>query len=107
MTRLTLALAVWIGLGSVAEASLALRKEPGSLAKGIPELRSPRSLARAAEPPTAPGVTPEFVLTEETEVLLDGEPCKYAAVPGHARIVHLEIAADRKTVLKIHFQTGR
>jgi hypothetical protein len=107
MTRLTLALAVWIGLGSVAEASLALRKEPGPLAKGAPELWASRQAARAPELAAAPGVTPEFVLTEETEVLLDGEPCKYAGVPGHARIVHLEIAADRKTVLKIHFRTGR
>jgi hypothetical protein len=50
---------------------------------------------------------PEFVITEQTEVLLDGKPCKYQDVFGNARIVRMEVAEDKKTVLKIHFRTAK
>jgi hypothetical protein len=44
------------------------------------------------------------VVTDRTEILLDGKPCKYEAIPATASIVRMEVAADKKTVLKIHFR---
>jgi hypothetical protein len=49
----------------------------------------------------------EFVVTEQTEILLDGKPCKYQDVARDARIVRMEVAEDKKTVLKIHFRTRK
>jgi hypothetical protein len=51
--------------------------------------------------------TATFVVTEQTEVLLNGKPCKYEEVAGHACIVWMEVAADKKTVLKVHFRVGK
>jgi hypothetical protein len=49
----------------------------------------------------------EFVLTKETEVLLDGKPCKYEDIPANASILKMEVAADRKTVLRVQFRSGK
>jgi hypothetical protein len=46
----------------------------------------------------------DFFVTEETEVLLNGKPCSYAQIPAHASIVFMEVGADKKTVLKVHFR---
>ena len=48
-----------------------------------------------------------FVITEDTEVKLDGRLCKYEEVPGNAAIILLELAADQKSILKVHFQTKK
>ncbi len=48
---------------------------------------------------------PDFVLTEESEIRLNGEPCRFKDVPTNAEIVYVEVARDRKTILKIHFRT--
>jgi hypothetical protein len=64
----------------------------------LPETPRQASLPRQGE---------EFVITDQTEIHLDGQPCAYRDVPRGARIVHLEVAADMKTVLKIHFRTRK
>jgi hypothetical protein len=61
--------------------------------------RAPNQAAAAAKS--------EFQVTDQTEICLDGKPCKYAQVPCHASIVRMEVAADTKTVLRIEFQTGK
>jgi hypothetical protein len=48
---------------------------------------------------------PELLLTEATEVLLDGKACRYADVPETAEIVLLEVSADRTEIRKIHFRS--
>lgn len=50
-----------------------------------------------------PAWSDEFQMLPTTEVLLDGEPCRYSDVPSGARIITLEVAADRRTILRIHF----
>ncbi len=50
---------------------------------------------------------PDFVLTEESEVLLNGKACLFNDIPKDAEIIYLEVARDRKTVLKIHFRTRK
>lgn len=115
MTRLTLALAIWISFVSGLSASLAPRKErPLEPGKNFPRL--PRLVSRAPAPQLAapapehvgPDALPsEFVLTKRTEILLNGKPCRYEEIPDDARIVGMKVAEDRKTVLSIHFRTGK
>jgi hypothetical protein len=104
--RLTLMLAVWMSLVSVASASLAPRREPRLGLDSVATTLSKR-LATPTQPAAAQAPPTDFVLTHETEVLLDGKPCRYEEVPAHARIVRMEVAADRKTVLKVHFRSGK
>jgi hypothetical protein len=107
MTRLTLVLAIWMSFVSVVSASLTPRKEPSPF--GQEGLQAPASKlsAEALELVAGRKTTPEFVVTDQTEVLLDGQLCRYAEVPAHATIVSIEVAADKKTVLKIHFRTRK
>jgi hypothetical protein len=75
------------------------------LARGVPAAGSARSVRPAN--PLRPGAKAEFVLTNQTEVLLNGKPCKYEQVPGGASIILMEVAEDNKTVLKVYFRTQK
>ena len=107
MARLALVLVAWMDLVSVGSASLTPRKESPRADKEVLWARASNLAARAPEAAAAPGTKSEFVLTDQTEILLNGKPCKYEEIPGHARIERMEVAADKKTVLKIHFRTRR
>jgi hypothetical protein len=82
-------------------APAALTPHPGQ--SPFPD-RFPDDVARAAFPRQEKD---EFVLAETTEIQLDGKACKLADVPAGASIVNLEIAADKKTILKIHFKSKK
>jgi hypothetical protein len=45
-----------------------------------------------------------LVITNTTEILLDGRPCGYQQLPGNAIITFAEVGSDRQTVLRIHFR---
>jgi hypothetical protein len=107
MTRCLLVLTVWMSVVAVAPASLTPRKEPALSGTTGAKARGSQVATRSAETPPQQTTIGEFVLTEETEVLLNGKPCKYAEVPSYATIVHMELAADTKTVLQIHFRTRK
>jgi hypothetical protein len=107
MTRLTLALAVCISLVSVASASLTPRKEHPSLGAGGPGGTTPKLSTDALGDAAGHGTASEFKVTERTEILLDGKACRYRDVPEQATILRMEVAADGKTVLKIHFRTKK
>ena len=47
----------------------------------------------------------EFSLPRQAEVRLDGRPCSYDAVPDSAIIVNLEVAQDRRTIVRVHFRS--
>jgi hypothetical protein len=49
----------------------------------------------------------ELVITEATEVRVDGRACKYEDVPKGAEIVLLQVASNKKAILKIHFRTKK
>lgn len=49
----------------------------------------------------------EFALTSETEVLLDGKPCAYKNVPAGSSVTRIEVAQDRRTVLRIEFKSPK
>jgi|SRR6516225_1914135 hypothetical protein len=99
MTRLTIALAVCLGVASLAPASLAPHRER-TLAPQLPAGRAPRLSTDLA----APGTGSEFQVTDGTEILLDGQACRYEDVPEHATILRMEVAPDGKTVLRIYFR---
>jgi hypothetical protein len=102
MIRLTLALAVWFALVSVALASLSPRKERLPLDPGV-SLPARQFSALAVKSSAAS----EYVVTERTMILLDGKPCRYEDVPEKATILRMEVAPDGKTVLRAHFRTGK
>jgi hypothetical protein len=107
MTRLTVTLAVWISLVPVVGASLAPRKPTSPLPREVRQALASRLAPKAPRYAVQRETRSEFVVTEQTEVLLNGKPCPYAAVPSHATIERMEVAEDRKTVLKIYFRARK
>jgi hypothetical protein len=104
MIRLALALAVWIGFVTAAPATVTARKDGPLFGKEAPHLQGATVPASALRVIEARAEASDYVVTEETEVLLDGKPCRYKDVPDNATISRMELAADNKTVLKIHFR---
>jgi hypothetical protein len=50
----------------------------------------------------------EYRITEKTEVLLDGRPCRYGQIPNDAIIVLLETTTNEsKEITRIHFRSAR
>jgi hypothetical protein len=47
----------------------------------------------------------QLVITDATEILLDGRPCALADVPATAVVVELAVAPDGKTLLRIGFRS--
>ncbi len=48
-----------------------------------------------------------LVIDDDTEILLDGKPCRFEDVPAGAEVVELAVAKDGRTVLKIHFRSKK
>jgi hypothetical protein len=84
MTRLTMALAVWMSLVSGASASVALRKEAPALGTAAWQSRTSKLAAEVREQQTGRGAKSELVVTDQTEIRLNGKPCKYADIPDSA-----------------------
>jgi hypothetical protein len=107
MARVTLTLFCSLCFLSPALASRAPRPERLDLGRPLPF-----SLTRDLPPdlPLTASARPqkdEFQVTEDTAVTLDGRPCKYRDVPANATIIKMEVGPDKKTVVKIHFHSGR
>jgi hypothetical protein len=101
MTRLLLALVGCLVLTSSALAALSSpQSDPSPFGSRLTLQLRHSAAAEAAQ-------KEQLVITGETQVMLDGQPCKYADIPDNATIMLLEIAADRKTVLKVHFESGK
>jgi hypothetical protein len=47
------------------------------------------------------------VVTRDTEIRLDGNPCCYEQVPANAVITFAEVEADRQTLLCIHYRSAK
>ncbi len=106
MMRLTLTLAISVAVVPAALASLSPHKERRDF--GAPEAQawsSTKTLSGLREQTATRPARPEYLLTNETEILLDGKPCRYGDVPANARIIWMEVGVDKKTVLKILFRT--
>src|SRR5438105_4612652 len=101
MTRLTGALVALLSFLPPASASLAPPKDRPPL-QGKELSRLPPDSPREG---SAPGQE-EFAITNETQILLNGRPCRYRDVPGNAAILRMEVTPDKK-ILKVHFGTQR
>jgi hypothetical protein len=51
--------------------------------------------------------TIQLVYNENTEVELDGHPCRVEDLPPECEIILLELASDHKTVLKLHLRSKK
>jgi hypothetical protein len=107
MARLTLALAAWICLVTVGSAALTPRKDLLTSDRELPRTAVARAASAAPVQAAAQSAKSEFKVTDRTEVLLNGQPCRYEEVPAAATIVLMEVATDRQTVLRIHFRTRK
>jgi hypothetical protein len=93
VVRVAVVLAVLLSLVSMGWATLTPARDDSAFDK-----------QSAKKSPVDPS---SFVVTKQTEILLDGKSCKYAEIPEHAVIVKMEVAADKKTLLRIHFRTPK
>jgi hypothetical protein len=82
----------------MAHASLAPSKDRPLFDKPLPT-------APKAEP--APHSDGELVISDDTEVKLDGKACKYEDIPESAEVILLEVSRDKKAVLKLHFRSKK
>ena len=98
MTRLSAALALVVVFCSLQPAS-AILTTPRPV-----DRTALRTAAKEAPPRESDG---EFVLTEGSEVLVDGRPVAYKDVPTGASVVRIEVAGDRRTILRIEFRTRK
>jgi hypothetical protein len=107
MTRLALALTVLFSILSSAKATLAPRIDSFTSGKELPA-RVAKAIS-AVVLPTTPldGQKDEYRITDQTEVVLDGRACRYRDVPNNATIVKMEVAGDKRTVVKIYFRTRK
>jgi hypothetical protein len=101
MLRLTLVLSVFLCTFAPVRASLTPARQGGLAPELKKAFEQPRQQAQASP---AAG---EFLINEQTEIRLDGRSCRYEEVPPSAEIILLEVAADRRTVRRIHFRSGR
>ena len=106
MIRLALTLAVWIVFVTAAPATVAARKGGPLFGREAPRYPAAKAPAAALAVVTAHAQASDYVVTEETEVLLNGKPCRYKDVPDTATILRMELGPDNKTVLKIHFRAA-
>ena len=112
MTRLTLTFAALLCSLSVATAALSRHADFTALGNdALPSTlkNHPPALDRTVlAAPVRDAVKPHsFEVTDGTDVRLDGQSCKLQDVPSSATIVSVELEADGKTVLKIHFKSNR
>jgi hypothetical protein len=102
MTRLALVLALTFTCLPAASASLAPPSRERTRTGSQELLRQAAQSPRPAAPEQK-----DFVITSKTEVMLDGRACRYEDVPAHATVTVLEVAADRRTLMRIHFTTKK
>jgi hypothetical protein len=82
-----------------ASASMARKRDDGSFGSKVP----PRLVNRSESSERKD----ELVVTDDTEIKLDGRDCKYADVPKDAEIILLDLSADKKAIKKIHFRSKK
>jgi hypothetical protein len=107
MTGVTITLTAWLALVSPTPASLTTTKAPGTVGRDVLSAQVPQRAAQDRPQPPTQETQEEFVMMARTVVRLNERRCAYRDVPAHARIVWMSVAADRKSVLEVHFRTGK
>lgn len=107
MIRLTIALVAALVLAPAARTAVtpAAPKKRDRLADLPTSItrEEPRT-ARVVPPPPQPPAD-ELQLTSRSEIILDGKLVRYSAIPRSARVIHVEVAADGRTILRIQFRS--
>jgi hypothetical protein len=98
MFRLSLAAVVALTLVSYVPAASSAKKTPYQpVLKAAPE--------QAKEADSAESHDQQYVMNAATEVLLDGQSCSYEAIPDSAVITSMEVAPDRRTIVRVFFRS--
>jgi hypothetical protein len=98
MARLTMTLVTSFLWLSVAHANLTPVKERSPFDKPLP----PAPKAEAA-----PEQDGGLEVSDDTEIKLDGKTCKFEDIPENAEIILVEVAKDKKSILKLHYRTKK
>lgn len=99
MVRATLASVVLLGAVAAASATMVPpRRELPTYWNRVPPDLVSRVFAAEEKP--------QYHLTEQTEVKLDGKVCPYEKVPADASIILLEVGSDQ-AILRLHFQSKK
>jgi hypothetical protein len=96
MVTLLLASAVAMGL---------LTRQPAFSPR--PQVAVPADNSAGAALSRTGGLCEPLVITNQTQVRLDGNPCRWQEVPREAIITGAEVSPDRKTILRIHFRSPK
>ena len=109
MTRWTTTFAAFLCFLPAAMANLSPRNDFPPVSKDPLPKNAKDAADKPAAAPTADDKKDDqkLVITDKTEVQLDGADCKLGDVPATAAVIGLEVAADKKTILKIHFQSKK
>jgi hypothetical protein len=99
--------AIWLSFAAAAAANVAPPRKSRTADRDLPRVAASKLKAVVRENALPPESEPEFAVTTQTEVYLDGQPCSYRDVPARAGILRMEVAPDRKTVLKVFFRSPR
>ncbi len=98
MVRWTFVAVLFLTCLTPASASLSHRPQP-SIRRDLPGL--------ALTPIRPAPANREYRLTEKTEVLLNGQPCRYEDVPDGATIILLEtVSNEDREIVRLHFETS-
>ena len=73
------------------------------------EVRALRAtiLPPKAAPAPAADSGPQLELTADTQVYLDGKPCALKDVPSTATVSRVDVAKDRKSIVRIEFTSKK
>jgi hypothetical protein len=105
MTRLTLALTVTLCVLPAATAAVTPPRTDPPFGKDILPKKWTEPPPAAEPPPKAEEEKTQFVITDQTDIKLDGQPCKLKDVPKTATVELLDVSADHKTVQKLYFRS--
>jgi len=104
LKRLTMTWAALLCCLPAATAGTSPRTDPPQPRKELISKYDKEVAPDAPEPPPK-AEKPQYVITDQTEILLDGHACKLKEIPGTAEVTNIELASDKKTILKLHFKS--
>lgn len=104
MVRFTLTLVLAWGFLCCEAAGFSPNSPPPLTTKALPAGKEQADQTRRPQQgnPSLP-----LLITYQTEIFLDGSPCRYEQVPERAVITFAEVDSDRQTVLRIHFRSRK
>ena len=101
MTRMTLSLVVLLCFLPIARGSMSSPQENNGFGERAQrDVAANRSAAAQAD-----DAAEELMITDRTEIQYNGKACRYEEVPPNSDVQYMEVARDRRTILKLYFQS--